>query len=257
MAFVQVRRVNFLRIAALLPWMVAGMGCEAIDLWRPPASTPEQYKKGLIVFYPGTANLHIEAMGFYYGFREAGIDLAFEEERWSDYLETVLVSGDEVQPRITEKAKQEAARIAEFIRANPESPVTLVSYSGGAVCALQVAANMPADAPVDRVLLLSPGIWKGTDLTAALAGSRLGIVNHWSAVDPIPIVVSRVMGLADSTRLDPACTFGFDQKDPNLLEVPWSEEQAALGNNGGHLDFVINLPWIKEYVVPYLVLEKP
>lgn len=248
------RFIVFLITAVLA---LTSFGCEAIDVWRAPVSTPEQYDKGLIVFYPGTANLHMEVVGFYYAFREAGIDLAIEEVQWSEYIETVLVPGEEVQPRITAKAKSEAARIAQYIYDHPHSPVTLVTYSGGAVCALQVAANMPADAPVDRIILTSPGIWKGTDLTAALAGTRLGIVHHWSPVDTGPILISQLFGLADSTRLDPACSFGFDQKDPKLLEIAWTPEQAALGNNGGHLDFLINLPWLKAYVVPYLVTEKP
>lgn len=230
-------------------------GCEAIDVWTAPTPTPEQYDKGLIVFYPGSAGLNIEAIGFYYAFREAGIDLAFEETLWTGYLETI-VSPEGVQDRITERCKAEANRIAEYIRAYPNRPVTLISYSGGAIAVIRVAENMPPDVKLDRLITMSPGIWKGIDLTGALDNTTQGMINYWSPIEYGPILVSRIFGLADSSRLDPACSFGFDQVDPRLTQVAWSEELSEFDNRGEHLDFLINIPWLKKFVAPWIITSK-
>jgi hypothetical protein len=33
-----------------------------------------------------------------------------------------------------------------------------------------------------------------------------------------------------------AGTAGFDKAPPGLYQVPWQEDMAAYGNNGGHMD---------------------
>lgn len=243
------RRMVTILFAAFL-----STGCEAIDVWQAPASTPEQYDKGLIVFFPGSAGLSIEAMGYYYAFREAGVDLAFEQAYWTDYLETITVR-EGVQDRIVERCKIEANRIAEYIRNYPGRPVTLISYSGGAIAVIRVAENMPPDTKLDRLITISPGIWKGIPLTAALNNTRLGMINYWSPIEYGPILISRTFGLADSSFLDPAASFGYDEVHPKLTQVSWTEEMRELGNNGEHLDILINIPWIQEYVVPWLAME--
>lgn len=250
------RQSKWMPLTILAGALACNWGCEAIDFWRPPTPTENEYQKGLIIFYPGSANLHIEGLGFYYAFRDAGIDLAFEEMMWQDYLEHFFTE-DHAQPKINANAVVEAERVSQFIRSHPDSPVTMVTYSGGAVFALRVAANLPDDTPVDRIIITSAGIWKGTDLTPALAHCTLGIVNYWSPRENGPILVSRLLGLADGSFMDPASSFGFDQTDPKLTQIMWTEDMIADGNNGEHLDFLINLPWLMKYIAPWVVTEKP
>ncbi|HWL93134.1 MAG TPA: hypothetical protein VNT79_06340 [Phycisphaerae bacterium] len=233
------------------------LGCEAIDVWRPPAPTDDQYNKGLIVFYPGSANLHMEGIGFFTAFQEAGLELAMEERQWSAYLEHFITPAEIIQPKITANARAEADRLAAYIRTHPGCPVTLISYSGGAVFIIQVAGLMPDDAHVDRVIIMSGGISKTTDLTAALEKTTQGIINYWSPKEIGPTYVSSLLGLADNTHLPPASTFGFDQVHPNLIQVSWSPDMSEFGNNGEHLDYIVNIPWLKQYVVPWVIVEKP
>ncbi len=246
---------GFVIWTATIIFCLTGAGCEVIDVWRPPTPLENEYQKGLIIFYPGSANLHSEGIAFYFAFRDLGIDLAFEEMRWTDYLEHFFTE-DHAQPKINDNARIEADRLTAYMRAHPESPVTMITYSGGAVFALRVAALLPEDTPVDRIIITSAGIWRGTDLAPAIAHTRLGIVNYWSPRELGPIIISRTLGLADGTFLEPAATFGFDQSHEKLTQIMWTPEMIAYGNNGEHLDFIINVPWLKQYIAPWVVLSR-
>lgn len=234
---------------------ILSAGCPAIDVWRPPAPTPEEYARGLIVLYPGSSNLVIEQLGFYTALKESGVDLAIEVRPWGQFLEHVF---DPIgtQPRFTEFARQEAARLSEYIRAHPGVPVNLMTYSGGAIVVPQIAAAMPADAPIDRIIMLSPGVASDMDLSAALARTSAGMIVYWSPREEGVYVITEVFGLADGRFDHPAAALGFDETDARLTQVEWSPEMAALGNNGEHLDYFFNIPWIKAYVVPWILTRK-
>ena len=56
------------------------------------------------------------------------------------------------------------------------------------------------------------------------------------------------MGTVDADYLDAAAISGFRQTDPKLEQIEWTEDMAALGNNGDHVDYFYNLPWIEKYL---------
>lgn len=230
-------------------------GCPAIDVWRPPTPTQEEYDRGLIVLYPGSSNLYIEQLGFYLAMREAGIDLAIEVVPWGEIMEHVF-DPTGTQPLFAARAQGEAARLAEYIRSHPGAPVNLMSFSGGAVMVYQVAAALPADVSVDRIIILSAGISSGTDLTGALDRTSQGIVNYWSPREQVVHLIAHVFGLADGQFSHPAASLGFELVDARLTQIEWSPEMASLGNNGEHLDYLFNAPWIQAYVVPWIVTHK-
>lgn len=246
-AFVHVVILGFL--------VLTQAGCPAIDIWRPPTPTPEEYARGLIVLYPGSSNLVIEQLGFYTALKEAGVDLAIEVRPWGQFLEHVF---DPIgtQPRFTAFAQEEALRLAEYIRAHPGVPVNLMTYSGGAVVVPQIAAAMPADTPIDRIIILSPGIAADFDLSGALDRTSSGIISYWSPAEQGVYLITEVFGLADGRFDHPAAALGFDTSDSRLTQVEWTPEMAELGNRGEHLDYFFNIPWIKQYVVPWVLTRK-
>lgn len=242
------------RLTITLLLLFSLTGCPALDVWRPPAPTPEEYARGLIVLYPGSSNMHIEMLAFYLALKEAGIDLAIEVRPWGDFLEHVF---DPIgtQPLFAQRAEVEAARVAEYVRAHPGKPVNLMTFSGGAVFAVLTAAALPQDAPVNRVILLSPGIWTGTPLAEALDRTTQGLVSYYSPGENGVYLVAQFFGTADGYFSEPAAALGFSTSDPRLMQIPWSEDMRAFGNNGEHLDYFFNIPWIKEYVVPWIITK--
>jgi len=120
----------WLSVAAIL---ISGCG-----LWSPPAATPEELSKGLVVMYPGALNTTIEMAGVYTGLREAGIDHAIEVVPWQTPMANFLMPTEFLGIQ-RPWARVEAARIAQYSTEQPGSPVTLLGYSGGAMMCILVA----------------------------------------------------------------------------------------------------------------------
>ncbi|MCG8408974.1 MAG: hypothetical protein MI923_27530 [Phycisphaerales bacterium] len=248
-------RTPWLSTMAAVGWLGL-VGCDALDVWRPPQPTAEEYARGLLVFYPGSSNLYVEGLGYYYGLKEAGIDMAIEIVPWSGFL-THQLFPENAQEEIRARAREEATRIADYIRSHPDCPVTLMTYSGGALMALETAAAMPPDAPVDRVIVLSPGLWTHFDLGPALDGTTQNVLYYWSPHErDLVEFVARNFGTADGHFMDAAASLGFSHEDPRLIEVIWTPEMAALGNNGGHLDYVLNFDFIKGVIAPWIITHR-
>lgn len=249
------RRVFGLRVGFLFFVLLLQTGCPAIDVWRSPPATPEEYERGLLVMYPGTSNLNIEMLGFYTAMKEAGLDLAIEVRPYGEFMEHVFDPFGS-QPRFAERADVEAERLAEYIRAHPNSPVTLMTFSGGAVFTLLVGAAMPADAPLDRIIMMSPGVWKDYNVLPTLDHVTQGVVSYWSPREEGPKLIAQLFGTSDAHFSDPATSYGFTIQDPRLFQISWTPEMQAFGNNGEHLDYFFNTGFIEKFVTPWVITQK-
>ena len=249
------RRAAHWRIGSVFLLLATQAGCPAIDVWRAPPALPEEYERGLLVMYPGTSNLNIEMLGFYTAMKDAGLDIAIEVRPYGDFMEHVFDPFGS-QPRFAERAVVEAQRLAEFIRSHPESPVTLLTFSGGAVFTLLVGAAMPDDAPLDRIIMMSPGVWKDYDVLPTLEHVTQGVVSYWSPREEGPKLIAQLFGTSDAHFSDPATSFGFTIQDPRLFQVSWTPDMQAFGNNGEHLDYFFNIDFIKQYVAPWVITQK-
>lgn len=223
-------------------------GCE---VWFPLPPTADEAERGLVRMYPGSFNTSSEMIGFYYGLQEAGIDQAVEVVKWATFLDH-MIDPVGAQVRIEESAAQEALRIAAYKQAHPGRPVTLLGYSGGCWFATRVAERMLPGVQVDRIILLSAAFDRSHDMTRALAGTRLDIVNFWSPKDQFTINVRDLFNLADSTRAEPAATFGLDHQDPRLIQITYNPAWAELGHYGEHTDYVLLVGWIAKFVAPWV-----
>lgn len=233
---------------ALVAMALLLTGCE---IWFPLPPAADEAERGLVRMYPGSFNTSSEMIGFYYGLQEDGIDQAVEVVKWASFLDH-MIDPVGAQVRIAESAAQEALRLAAYKQAHPGRPVTLLGYSGGCWFATRVAEHMPPEVQVDRIILLSAAFDRSYDMTRALAGTRLEIVNFWSPKDQFTINVRDLFNLADSTRAEPAATFGLDHQDPRLIQITYNPAWAELGHYGEHTDYVLLVGWIAKFVAPWV-----
>lgn len=199
--------------------------------------------------------MFIEVSGFYTAIEKEHLGMAMEVRPWGTFMEHDF---DPVgtQPLFKKRAKHEALRLADYIRAHPNSPVNLLTYSGGALFAFEVGAAMPADTPVDRIIVVNPGIWTNYDVAPTLDHVTHGVVSYYSSQDTGVNFIAGIFGTADAHFSDVASELGFSYQDPRLIQVPWTPEMAKVFNNGGHLDGFLNTVWIRQYIVPWLITEK-
>lgn len=236
-------------LSVALASFISLAGCE---VWAPPPPTDAERSRGLIVMYPGDDGGSTEMIGFYTGLREAGVEQAIECTRWTLPFESTLLR-DAFWFRFPAWAKQEAERLALYQRAHPGAPVTLLGFSGGGMAAIMVAEQMPAGSAVDRVLLLSPGVSPDYDLRPMLANVRDRCIVYWSPKEAqLGGALLQFMGTVDGNYTDAAAISSFNLTDPKLEQVEWTEEMAAYGNNGDHIDYFWNIPWIREYLANWV-----
>jgi pimeloyl-ACP methyl ester carboxylesterase len=229
-------------------WGLEGCG---LELWRPPPPTPAQLDVGLIVLYPGSTNTITEMKGFHDGLRDAGIGQAIEVVAWAAPLEHFFNPAGFVESN-RPWAKAEAARIATFQDQHPEAPVTLIGYSAGAMAAIMAAEELPAGRSVACVLLMSSAVSACHDLESMLEHTDAAIV-YLSPADGLTEFATRGIGTVDGAYAFPAATYGFFMGHEKLRQIAWEPWMGgAYGNYGNHVDYLFNVPWIRDFVAPWL-----
>jgi len=258
-------RVRFSRKANRNRWIAPMVLCAMClpffpgcgEVWTDPLSTAAEYEKGLVVMYPGALVSDSEMLGFWGTFRLAGVDQAIEVVQWTTprSYEADAVAANQASRA---SAVFEAERLAEYIRAHPNSPVTLLGYSAGAMYALMVAEVMPADAPLDKLILLSSSVSHQYDLVPALDHTRGGAFAYWSPNENTLRLLIAILGTTDLTD-DPAAGYtGFDTVDPRLTQLQWTPQMLIqYGQPGEHSAYIYNLGWIADYIVPNVPRTKP
>ncbi|MEE8169293.1 MAG: hypothetical protein V3T70_01985 [Phycisphaerae bacterium] len=235
------------RMVCLLT-LTASAGCDTL---APLPATPEQLDQGLIVLYPGASSAPIESVAFIAALRNAGIARAIEPVAWGIPWRNVLNVINYEYSRAW--AVDEAARLAAYMETYPDRPVTLVGYSAGAGAAILVAEALPPDRPVERVILLGAFVSADYDLTAMLDRTQDGAISYHSLLDLASIDLALVLGTFDRRFVVPAGVIGFVTDDPRLLQVPWDPSMAVFGNTGEHLDILLNVVWLTEYLAPWVL----
>jgi hypothetical protein len=157
--------------------------------------------------------------------------------------------------------------VRRFRARQPGDPVFLVAKSGGSGVIIKALEQLEEGA-VRRVILLSPALSPGYDLTAGLRAVGREMVVFWSPLDVIVLGAgTRVFGTADRVRSASAGMTGFRlpltaspapvangeqaRQYAKLRQVRWSLRMAATGYLGGHVgpDSPI---FLRSYVVPLL-----
>ncbi|MBI5764717.1 MAG: hypothetical protein HZA51_14470 [Planctomycetes bacterium] len=233
----------------LLAVVILTTGCE---LWRPPATTPDELSKGLVVMYPGALNSTTEMAGVYDGLREAGVDHAIEVVPWEGPGANFLMPTTFLASQ-RPWAKAEANRIIQYSADHPGSPVTLLGFSGGAMMCILVAEEMPEDKSVDWIIMLGPGVSPAYDLDPMLSRTSRGAVVYWSPIDLLSSQITVALGTLDGVFGPSAATYGFTSKNTKLIQIEWSSANSQYGNDGGHTSYISSASWIRDFVAPEIM----
>lgn len=216
--------------------------------WTPPAATPEELDKGLVVMYPGVVNTTTELATVYVGLRDAKIDCAIEVVPWAIPMINFFMPTDFLRLQ-RPWAIVEANRIARYFDAHPGSPVTLLGYSGGAMMCILVAEELPENASVDWIIMMAPGVSTTYDLKPMLERTVRGAIVFWSASDTLTSQITMAWGTLDGLFVPAAAGFGFASKHPKLTQIEWAPGRLD-GNDGGHSGYISSASWIRDIVAP-------
>jgi hypothetical protein len=127
------------------------------------------------------------------------------------------------------------AIVEDHASAHPGSPVFILAQSGGCWIAVRTLEKLHSPGIVDACVFLAPSISPGSDLRAALANCRHGIVAVGGAGDMIFLGLGTlVFGTSDRVHAPAAGWVGWRRPPPPLFEVRWRPEWIRLGYWGNH-----------------------
>lgn len=235
------------------PALAAPLVLASCWLSTPPKPTPQELKTGLILMYPGISSAPTDLINWYTALRRAGIKQAIQVVPYGPAMDLLgnLISFEKHRTWSAEEAR----RIARYMDAYPERPVTLIGYSGGGAIAVLVAEALPEGYLLDRVLLFSSGLSPGYDLNAALDHAEKGIVHYWSPTDWLAPALTVPFGTMDGLHESPASTLAFEARDERLIQFTWTPDMARYGNFGNHTDYLWSEPWVEQFVAPWVTRE--
>ena len=244
-----------MRVAAgtLLAAAMAFGGCKATGQYI----TTERLERGLVIILPGIEQAGPLAQGVRDGLAGGGMDLALNVHHWGRPIPLagpLLNQMDVVGNRLA--GLRVARLIADYQDSYPGRPVYLVGHSGGGGVAVFAAEALNGGRKVDGLILLSPSISSGYDLSKALARCRKGVANFYSKGDVGLLVVgTTVFGNVDGAHGPAAGAVGFDNSPSGLYQVPWRESMIKYGHDGGHAGSA-NSRFVSAYVVPWVQARK-
>jgi hypothetical protein len=162
-----------------------------------------------------------------------------------------------------EKKSIELFQLLEGLLTEGKS-VQVVAKSGGSIIAVKALERLPA-ASVTRLVLLSPAISPGYDLSLALRAVDKKMVCFYSKHDRVYLSLgTSVFGTSDGVRGASAGCLSFQAPPPQasepeqyskLEQVPWEPAMLARLHIGMHLGNSM-LPWLLKYVVPVLRFDE-
>lgn len=232
----------------LTAFLCFAAGCDTGGV-LPRPSNPE-LERGLVMLFPGGSSIPEELSAWVAGLRAGGIDLAIDVVAWGDQTDSLGNVTD--MPRARERAALQAQRILDYKTAYANRPVTVVGYSAGAAIATFTVEALPPGVMVDRLVLMSADLSPEYDLSPALDHTRLDLVNYWSPLDYQSLILIQTIGTVDGSKV-PAASVNFNETDAKYTPIMWHPVMAIYGNFGGHLDYLFNVGFIKDFLSPYIV----
>jgi len=245
---------------ALLAGLALAAGCTPTFL----PNTPDRLARGYIYYLDGAgggAALNW-AGGVSEGLLAAGFPGGGEIFTWETGLGPLAD-----QQASTDFKRSRAALLAQRIReyraAHPGAPVHIIALSAGTAVAVFTLEALPADCPVDSVVLLGASVSAEHDLSAALrrVSSKLYIITCGS--DAVLGFLVPAAGTADrQPGAEAAGLAGFvlppgasdatrSLYRDKLVTIPWTLQLDPTHECGTHLDNV-NPEFIRRHVAPLL-----
>ena len=252
-------RVTAAAVAGLVLLGVGG-GCRSHN--RDYAS-PERLGAGLVVSLDGVGGYNWGPRWLRTGLAEAGVRSAIIIYDWSRGPGGLFVGDLLAKERNQATANDLASRVATYVSAMPNRPVTLIGHSGGAAVVVWALEAMPEGCRVERAILLAPALSPDYDLMKALravqsrlyvmySGADLGLMGAGTAVfgtmDGQHSVSAGLVGF----KLPPEADAGEYAK---VRQVPWSLDFVKMGHLGGHMGWTTTR-FARDYLAPILAGQR-
>lgn len=119
-------------------------------------------------------------------------------------------------------------------------PTLVIAHSAGGGVVLGALKQLPADVVIDRVVLLSPSVSPGYDLTTVLPHVGRLMIYHSAKDTAFLDWRTSTFGTYDNIKTPAAGNRGFAVSSLSAAErakvehVVWDETFQSLGNDGGH-----------------------
>lgn len=249
-------KVALFRATALSVVLVTSVGC-----WAPPQATSPELRQGVVWLFPGVEGGDWSLQEAYTGLREAGVERAIHVWDWDRLGGTLANLTD--YPGNRARAAEVAHKLRAYRAENPEAPIDLVGYSGGAGIAVFVAEALPEDFRLRSIVLCHPALSPSYDLTAALKRVDESIVNFYSGADLFILGAgTATFGTMDRTYTPSAGLLGFEptlaapdaKLRVKLKQRAWKPAEQWLVHYGGHLP-ILSRNWNRYFVAPFLLLN--
>jgi len=194
------------------------------------------------------------------GLRKAGFAGTVERFEWSSLLGPLPdhVTAGANHPKVAELAD----RITQLRRARPDCKIVLIGLSAGTGIIVNALERLPTDVTVDHVVLLSPSVSDGHNLSEALKHIDGRLYATSSPHDALLAAASS----AGMERGRPAGRKGFKiprDLDINalnqyrkLVHLPWRPAYVAYGWDGRHVS-VTNSDFIRVVIAPRIMEDQP
>jgi pimeloyl-ACP methyl ester carboxylesterase len=203
----------------------------------PPPRVAVAAEPGRLLILPGVGNTRFHLAGFVERAQAQLPSFAIDVRPWGVPFLTIH------NLRAHERNVATAARMAEEItawrRAHADEPLYVVGYSGGGGMATLIAAALPDDVQIDRLILVAPAISPDYPLEReVLPHVRELVVNYSSERDLQVGWGTRTFGTIDRKHTMSAGAVGFDFAHPQVLEYRWSTADEPLGHRGNHIAYL-------------------
>jgi hypothetical protein len=201
------------------------------------------------------------------GLEKGGYRGEFREFKWQTGMGVLADQVSSVDYKRS-KARELAAQIVQYTRANPGKPINLVGLSAGTAVAVYTLEALPKWCTVDVVVLLGSSIEANYNLTRALQRVEDQVYVFTSSRDAVLGFLVPMAGTADReySGREIAGLVGF--KTPpysspetrmlytKVINVHWQPKFQKTGDFGGHTD-ATQPKFVTAYITPLLVPEGP
>ena len=196
------------------------------------------------------------------GLRDGGFDGTIEIYDWTQEdpgLDALFAS---------QRNRTEAQKVADIVqarfRADPACKITLLSHSGGAGPTVWALERLPADVKIDTLVLLSPALSQGYDLSKALSHVTNKAYVFCSTGDSFVLGIgTRMFGTIDGLKEDAAGMRGFrkpvgaeDAQYQKLIQYPYDDRWMTMDNLGDHIG-TMSRPFAQNVVAPLVEGKRP
>jgi pimeloyl-ACP methyl ester carboxylesterase len=223
----------------LLISLVVGCSHVADD---PPVVAPDPVvAKPYLLHLPGISGSRSIDRSVTRGIREGGFDGEIEIYDWTDNDPGVgaLVAYD----RNHKEAKIIAQKLVKHHIAEPDSKIYMLAHSGGCGLAIWALEDLPADVKIQNLVMMSPAVSPGYDLTAALEHIEGHLYVFSSLADLFVLGTgTRLLGTIDGVKTDAAGRVGFikpasgdSAQYAKLVAIPYDIAWFKYHDYGDHI----------------------